>query len=80
MASTTGPRLTFGATPNAFDYTAYGVGANVKWTPVKGLLFAAEAVYQKLTDVPFVARQAALAVGNFKDSSWTGRLRVQRDF
>ena len=75
-----GATLTIGTTSNSYDYTAYGVGANVKWTPVKGLLFAAEAVYQKLTDVPFVARQAALAAGNFKDSSWSGRLRVQRDF
>ena len=75
-----GATLTIGTTSNSYDYTAYGVGANVKWTPVKGLLFAAEAVYQKLTDVPFVARQAALATGSFKDDSWSGRLRVQRDF
>ena len=61
-----------------FDYTAYGVGANVKWTPVKGLLFAAEGVYNKLTDYPAAAR--TVSVGPIKDSAWTGRLRVQRDF
>jgi len=75
-----GATLTIVNTTASYDYTAYGVGANMKWTPVKGLLFAAEAVYQKLTDVPNVARQAALAVGNYKDSAWSGRLRVQRDF
>ena len=39
-----------------YDFTAYGVGANVKWTPVKGLLFAAEAVYNKVSDYPSVVR------------------------
>ncbi len=60
----------------ANDVKVYGVGANVKWTPVKGLLVAGEGVYQKATDfAPF----SATATSRQSDI-WHARLRVQRDF
>jgi Porin subfamily len=58
------------------DVRAYGVGANVKWTPVKGLLVAGEGVYQKDSDFkPFAANVTAR-----QSDIWHARLRVQRDF
>ncbi|MCP8938397.1 porin [Alsobacter sp. SYSU M60028] len=59
---------------DASDWSMFSVGANVKWTPVKNLLLAAETTYQRAVDTP-----VAVAAGTQKDI-WNARLRVQRDF
>ena len=58
------------------SYSAYGVGSNVIWTPVRGLDIGADIVYTAFTDTP-----AGVGVGPGESKgNWSGRLRFQRDF
>ncbi|MGO4705847.1 porin [Microvirga sp. 2MCAF38] len=59
------------------DFNEYRIGANSFWTPVEGLDFGLEVIYARLDP------RGRVLVNNQSfgsDSSWEGRLRVQRDF
>lgn len=79
---------TAGTTTGLVDFDEYRVGANVIWTPVKDFLIGVEALYIMVDPRQRVAIPLTTAVGDptgtFRstgsESTWEGRLRVQRDF
>jgi hypothetical protein len=63
------------------DVGFWQVGANVNWTPVRGLDIGVEAVYNKLninTLAPDLSRPNGTLVGH--DEHFMTRLRIQREF
>jgi hypothetical protein len=65
-----------------YDASAFSVGTNVIWTPVRGLDIGAEVGYQYLTDKPnflLLPANVGQRIGS-DDGQWFGRLRFQRDF
>jgi hypothetical protein len=79
---------TAGTTTGLVDFDEYRVGANVIWTPVKDFLIGIEALYIQVNPRERVAIPLTTAngdpTGSFRsagsESTWEGRLRVQRDF
>ncbi|MEJ1931988.1 porin [Nostoc sp. NIES-2111] len=59
------------------DGAIWQLGSRVTWVPVKKLEVGAEVVYARWADVPKASRP--LVPGN-SDDSWSGRIRLQRDF
>ncbi len=57
------------------DFNEWRVGTNVFWQPVSGLNIGVEALYARLDP----RGRVVLPLGS-NESSWEGRLRVQRDF
>jgi hypothetical protein len=56
---------------DASDFTEWRIGSNLIWSPVSGLDIGVEALYSNLDPNGAVLPS---------DSSWEGRLRIQRDF
>ncbi|WP_243370969.1 porin [Microvirga solisilvae] len=79
---------TAGTTTGLVDFDEYRVGASVIWTPVKDFLIGVEALYIGVDPRERVATPITTAsgdpTGTFRatglESTWEGRLRVQRDF
>jgi hypothetical protein len=77
-----------GTTTGLVDFDEYRVGANVIWTPVKDFQIGVEALYTRVDPRQRVAVPLTTAsgdpTGTFRstgsESTWEGRLRVQRDF
>ena len=69
--------------PN-YDMTAFSVGTNLIWSPVRGLDIGAEVGYQMISEKPDYIKASLVTTGNpfygANDSQWFGRLRFQRDF
>ncbi|MCB5176123.1 porin [Microvirga lenta] len=60
------------------DFNEWRVGANVFWQPVSGLDLGVEVMYSNLDPRGRVLLPSGQLVSS--DSSWEGRIRVQRDF
>jgi hypothetical protein len=68
---------------SAVDFQEYRVGANLRWTPIRGLLIGAEVIYSNV-------RHDRVGITSFKGTgipvttrggdAWEGRFRIQRDF
>ncbi|MCG7392819.1 porin [Microvirga sp. ACRRW] len=79
---------TAGTTTGLVDFDEYRIGANVIWTPVKDFLIGVEALYIRVDPRERVAVPVTTASGDAtglfratgSESTWEGRLRVQRDF
>ncbi|MHB2165962.1 porin [Alsobacter sp. R-9] len=67
-----------------YDMSAFSIGTNLIWSPVKGLDIGAEVGWQSMVDKPNYITLARTSTSNpfygANDSQWFGRLRFQRDF